>query len=264
MKRFLPTLLLALTLSACSSDTPAPTPSSPAPSAPVSPSVSATPAPTTAAPPIWGIQTGEYRQTVTDQPDQPLVEGLFTLPHIENADGSAPYSAINRWYAQLLDDLKGDVTSNVAQAMDDYDSSRSLGLPFPGYSDEEVYALVYQSADTAAILRTHYAYTGDTYPTLLYMVDRFDLQTGAILSFADIFTDPEGAQAIILAEIERQGTARGGYDLAALTSAFQREYFYPTEEGFLFFYQPLTLNDQAAEKPEFLVPYALLEGLFTL
>lgn len=263
MKRCLSPLLLGLllVLTACSPDAPSPVPTA-SPSATLSPTptVISTPAPE-AGPPVWGVRAGEILQNVPDAPDTMLIEGRFTLPYIENADGVPSYTAINDWYAKLLEDLKGDVLGNAAQALDDYETSRSLSIPFIGYSDEEVYEVVYESETIAAILRTHYAHSSGPFPSLLYLADRFDLDSGAVLRFADFFTDPERAESLILDEVVRQGSAHSDYDQSAISSAFNREYFYPTAEGLLFFYQPLTLNDQAAVKPEFLVPYGLLEGL---
>ncbi len=267
MKRFLPPLLLGvlLALSACSPDAPGPSPvPTVTPTATAAPTPSATPpAPVPAAAPVWGVQEGSYWQTVPDEPETMLVEGRFALPYIENAAGVPAYTAINSWYAQLLEDLKGDVRDNVALALDDYETARSLEIPFLGYSDEEVYQVIYESETTAAILRSHFAHSSGPFPSVLYLVDRFDLQTGASLRFADFFTDPDQAEAIILAEVKRQGAEHPEYNQEAVASAFQQEYFYPTEAGLLFFYQPLTLNDQAAVKPEFLVPYGLLEGLLS-
>lgn len=265
MKRCLPPLLLGLllALTACSPDAPSPVPTV-SPTAILSPSptpiVTSTPAPES-GPPVWGVREGEILQNVPDAPDTMLVEGRFALPYIENADGVHAYTAINDWYAKLLEDLKGDVLGNAAQALDDYETSLSLSIPFIGYSDEEVYEVVYESETTAAILRTHYAHSSGPFPSLLYLADRFDLGSGAVLRFADFFADPERAESLILDEVVRQGAAHADYDQSALSSAFNREYFYPTAEGLLFFYQPLTLNDQAAVKPEFLVSYGLLEGL---
>ena len=265
MRRLLLPLFLGLmlTLSACS---PAPE-VSPSPTAPSSPSpvptVTVTPAPEAVAP-VWGTQTGSYRETVPGHPDLMLVEGNFSLPHIENAAGIPSYTAINGGYETLLSNLKKDVQDNVPLALDDYETARSLEIPFLGYSDEEEYQVIYQSETTAAILRTHFAHSSGTFPSVIYLVDRFDLQTGAILRFADFFTDPDRAEAIILAEVKRQGAEHPEYDQEVIPLVFQREFFYPTETGLLFFYQPLTLkNDQAAVKPEFLVPYSILEGFLS-
>lgn len=264
MKRFLPSLLLGLSLvlSGCTTKSPTPsiTPSPTSSSAPI-PTATISPSPVSAAPPAWGVQEDTYLQLAADDLDIMLVEGRFTLPHIENAAGVSGYTAINRWYAQLLTDLKGDVMENVAQAQDDYETAQALEIPFIGYSDEEIYEVIYQSETTSAILRTHFSHSSGTFPSVLYLVDRFDLHTGAYLSFADYFTDPQEAQAIILAEVMRQGAEHPEYDQETISSAFHPEFFYPTETGLLFFYQPETLNDQAVTKPEFVVPYGLLEGL---
>lgn len=270
MKRMIPPLLLglALALSACAPNSPVPT----ATATPV-PTVSATPSPaptetatlspTPVAAPVWGIQSDSYVQTAADHPDVTLVEGRFDLPYIENATGIVAYTAVNNWYAQLLKDLKSDLQAAVAQAQDDYETALALGDPFSGSSHEADYELMYQTEDTVSILRTHYGHSSGPYPTLIYLADRFDLTTGAYLRFADFFNDSDEAEHLALTEIIRQGAEHPEYDQNSIASAFSRENFYPTTEGFVFFYQPQTLNPQAATKPEFLVPYSLLEGLLS-
>lgn len=270
MKRLLLPLTLGLlfSLTACTpkaeidpnvSATPSPTATaSPSPTAslPVS-----TPTPAPAPAPVWGEQTASCVQPHPDKPDVALVSGEFSLPYIENADGIPAYTAVNNWYGQLMEGLKGDTMANVGQARDDYETSQALGDAFAGYSDEETFEITFEDTDTVGILRTHYGHTGGPYPTLLYMADRFDLKTGIPLHFADFFSDAAGAEELVRAEVLRQAAEFADYDQAAAATAFSRENFYLTAEGFVFFYQPQTLNPQAATKPEFLVSYNLLEGL---
>ncbi len=270
MKPMLPPLLLglALALSACAPNKSVPTaPVTPTPTVTVSAAPSPTPvesvSPTPAAAPVWGVQSDDYVQTAQGHPDVILVEGKFDLPYIDNADGVAAYGAVNAWYAKLLKDLKGDVQAAVAQQQDEYETALALGDPFTGYSHEATYQVVYQTGDTAAILRTHYGHSSGPYPSLLFLADRFDLNTGAYLRFANFVTDADKAEAVVLKEVKRQGAGRAEYDQGAVASAFSLENFYPTEEGFVFFYQPQTLTPQAATRPEFLVPYSLLEGLLS-
>ena len=266
MKRMLPPLLLglALTLSACAPTPPAPTATvTPVPtvSAAPSPSPTAPVSPTPAAAPVWGVQSDVYVQPADGHPDVTLAEAKFDLPYIENAAGVAAYTAVNAWYAQLIKDLKSDVQATVAQLQDDYETSLALGDPFTGYSHEAIYEIMYQTEDAVSILRTHYGHSSGPYPSLLFLADRFDLTTGTYLRFADFFTDVDKAEALVLEEVTRQGAEHPEYDQAAVASAFSRENFYPSAKGLVFFYQPQTLTPQATTRPEFLVPYSLLEGL---
>lgn len=274
MKRILPLLLgLLLVLTACKPSTNAgpdgpigPSPSTtPTPSATVTATPTPPPEPTvTAAPaPQWGVLSDAVEQRHPDHADAVLVEGSFSLPNIDNAAGVSAYAAINSWYAKLMDGLKSDVAAEAAQALDDYEASTALGDAFAGYSTEQTYEITYETDKTVSILRTHYGFSSGPYPTLLYMADRFDLGTGAFLNFAGFFTDDAKAEEIIRAEVVRQGAEQTDYNQDAIASAFQRENFYLTADGFVFYYQPQILNSQAATKPEFLVPYALLEGLMS-
>lgn len=268
MKRMVAPLMLGLllSLSACApaADKPTATPvPSPTSTAAPSPATTAEPAATPAPAPVWGEQTDTFRQTHPDKPDVVLVEGTFSLPHIENADGVAAYAAINDYYARMLEDLKNDLSETVAQALDDYETAQALGDAFASSSNEQTFEVVYESESTVSVLRTHYGFSSGPYPTLLYMADRFDLSTGAFLKFDQFFTDPARAEELIRAEVVRQGAGQTDYNQDAIASAFNREYFYPTAEGFVFYYQPQILNPQAATKPEFLVPYSLLEGLLS-
>ena len=270
MRRILLPLLLglALFLSACKSSPPVasslpPTPT-PTPSATASNPATPTPLPTQPIPaPRFGALTDSFRQTLPDKPDVVLVEGDLSLPYIENADGVPPYAAINRWYEQLMEGLKSDLADSVSQAKDDYETSQALGDVFSGYSSEHIFEVMYQTDTTLGVLRTNYGFSGGPYPTLLYMADRFDMTTGIFLSFADFFTDAAKAEEIIRAEVIRQAAGFPDYNQDAVASAFNRESFYPTADGLVFFYQPQTLNPQAGTKPEFQVPYRMLEGLLS-
>lgn len=271
MKRIAMSLLLGLlvTLTACNgavdkptgSPTPVPTTTTsavPSPTAP-QPTASAIPAPE------WGELADTFVQTHPDHPDVVLLEGSFSLPYIENADGVDPYAAFNAWYEQLLTDLKDDLKAEVAQALDDYETTTALGDTFTPSTVEHDFEVMYHTETTCAVLRTHYGFSGGPYPTLLYMADCFDMTTGAFLKFENFFADPDKAAEIILNHIigVAGSVSSVQYDMNAVASAFNREYFYPTAEGFVFYYQPQILNPQAATKPEFLVPYSLLEGLLS-
>ncbi len=271
MKRYLLPLIFGvlLTLSACkpaadtghdNSGTPSPAPTVSQTAAPT-PTPLPTPTPTPIAPPVWGSRVFECNQAHPDKPEVILVAGSFTLPYIENADASPAYAAINGFYEDLAEGLKSDTLSYVSQAKDDYNTDQALGDPFMYYSDEETFEVKHQTETTVSILRTHYGHISGPYPTLLYMADRFDLTTGSTMGFADFFTDAQAAETMIIDEVKRQGAEHPEYDQRAIATAFNREYFYPTAEGFVFYYQPQTLAPNAAGLPEFLVPYSLIKGL---
>lgn len=269
MKRVLPPLLLGLllTLTACKparDPAPALTPSHSAtqtvpPTAPPEP----TPTEVQASAPVWGSQISECSQADPDDGSILLVTGRFALPHIENAGGVPAYAAINRYYEELAKGLKSDALADVSLALDDFRTAQALGDPFTAFSSEETYKVVHETDDTAVILRTHYGHYGGPYPSLLYMADAFDLSTGRVLAFSDFFSDAGRAEEIIRAEILRQGGAHPEYDQSALASAFQKENFYPAEDGFVFYYQPGTLSPNAAGLSSFIVPYDLLDGLLS-
>ncbi|MEG2118819.1 MAG: DUF4163 domain-containing protein [Pseudoflavonifractor sp.] len=239
------------------SATPPPPVATPAPSAPPT----AAPTPTPIADPVWDSQESSADASDREHPEVLLITCKFTLPHIQNAAASPAYAAINDYYLDLSAGLRTDALANEGQAADDYATSKTMGYAFTPYSDEETFEIKAQSARRVSILRTHYGHTGGAYPTVLYMADHFDLATGKKLTFADRFTDPAEAEKIIRAELLRQGAAHPEYDQDALTSAFQRENFYPTDGGTVFFYQPESLAPHAAALPVFSVSNDLLEGL---
>ena len=237
------------------------------------PEVSSTPAPTESQPaettqaeaPVWGVQESQCSQNDDEDTDVLLVQGKFSLPLIENAEGVPAYEAINQWYLDLSAGLRSDTLANAGQADADYALSKSMGYAFTYYTDEESYEITHQTSQMVSILRTHYGHTGGTYPTLLYMADHFDLTTGEVLTFDDFFTDPDAAAAIALEEVLRQaaqGDANGTtYDAALAESLFKRENFYLTAGAVVFFYQPQDLAPNAAGAPAFPVPRSLFGDL---
>lgn len=234
------------------------------------PEVSAAPAPTEsqaaqAEAPVWGVQESQCSQSDDADKDVLLVQGKFSLPLIENAEGVPAYEAINQWYLDLSAGLRSDTLANAGQADADYALSKSMGYAFTYYTDEETYEITHQTSRMVSILRTHYGHTGGTYPTLLYMADHFDLTTGEALAFDDFFTDPDAAASIALKEVLRQaaqGDANGvTYDTALAESLFKRENFYLTADAVVFFYQPQDLAPNAAGAPTFPVERSLFGDL---
>ena len=215
--------------------------------------------------PVWGTQETQCSQNDDEDTDVLLVQGTFSLPLIENAEGVPAYEAINSWYLDLSAGLRSDTLSNAGQADADYALSKSMGYAFTYYTDEESYEITHQTDRLVSILRTHYGHTGGTYPTLLYMADHFDLTTGEVLTFDDLFTAPDAAAAIALQEVLRQaaqGDANGTtYDTALAEILFKRESFYLTADAVVFFYQPQDLAPNAAGAPTFAVPRSLFGDL---
>ena len=211
--------------------------------------------------PVWGVQESQCSQNDDEDTDVLLVQGKFSLPLIENAEGVAAYEAINQWYLDLSAGLRSDTLANAGQADADYALSKSMGYAFIYYTDEETYEITHQTDRLVSILRTHYGHTGGTYPTLLYMADHFDLTTGAVLTFADFFTDPDAAAAIALEEVLRQAAQGGVYDAGLAEELFKRENFYLTDDAVVFFYQPQDLAPNAAGAPSFPVDRSLFGDL---
>ena len=60
-----------------------------------------------------------------------LVQGKFSLPLIENAEGVAATRAINQWYLDLSAGLRATPLANAGQADADYALSKSMGTPSP-------------------------------------------------------------------------------------------------------------------------------------
>ena len=209
--------------------------------------------------PVWGVQESECSQSDDEDPDVLLVQGKFSLPLIENAQGVAAYEAINDWYLDLSASLRNNTLSNAGQADADYALSKSMGYAY--YTDDETYEITHQTDRLVSILRTHYGHTGGTYPTLLYMADHFDLTTGAVLTFADFFTDPDAAAAIALEQVVSQAAQGGVYDAGLAEELFKRENFYLTDDAVVFFYQPQDLAPNAAGAPSFPVDRSLFGDL---
>lgn len=239
-----------------------PSATAPAPSGSVPPSSTQ---PVQAAAPVWGVQESTCSQADDEDADVLLVQGKFSLPLIENAQGVPAYEAINQWYLNLSAGLRSDTLANAGQADADYALSKSMGYAFTYYTDEESYEITHETQRLVSILRTHYGHTGGTYPTLLYMADRFDLTTGEALTFDDLFTDPDSAASIALEEVLRQaaqGDAAGAvYDAGLVQSLFKRENFYLTADAVVFFYQPQDLAPNAAGAPTFPVKRSLFGDL---
>ena len=82
------------------------------------------------------------------------------------------------------------------------------------------------------------------------------------LTLSSFFTDPEAARTRILETLSGKD-ALSGYSADTLSSEFKDEYFYLTEDGFVFYFQPDTVAPYAAGLLEFSIPYSELEDLLS-
>ncbi len=227
-----------------------------------------TPAPTASLPPApapqWGEQVYLTGYAVPDR-EEPVFSPEDHLPQITNADGVPAYEAINRFYADALDELAVSAAELSGWAVEDYSLAQSLGNPFYNYVDSESYVLSLNTAARVSVLRTHTGNLGTPYPSTYPVGDTFDMTTGARLAFADLFTcsDEEAQDRVLSAVLEKnaaEGYAGSVIDADLLREAYWSEQFYLTEDS-LVVYFPHGALPAALGSPTFAVPYAELEDI---
>ena len=76
-----------------------------------------------------------------------------------------------------------------------------------------------------------------------------------------LWEDYEEARFALLMDALAEAGQGAGFTREALEEQFNDAYFYLTEEGFVFYYQPDTLAPYAAGLLEFSIPYGELEDL---
>lgn len=243
------------------------TPKEPEPSLPPvpvpSPAVTATAAPVPEAP-VWQDQVFEKEYSNGD--GVKLLSARFLLPGIALAGDNDAWGAINSYYKAEGEGYMATADESADLAEGDYDVQTALGYDFIPYAMEAYYSVTYQSDALISVRRTYYSNLGTAYPATFQFSEQFDAATGAVLPFADFFSDPAAAKVLILDAIRTQIGQRedaAGFDLTKVETAFREEYFYLTPDSVVFYFQPDDLAPHAAGVPEFPIPRTDLGDLLT-
>lgn len=248
----LPLVLLA----ACTPKPPAPTPG---PTPTPDPVVTATPIPSG---PVWQDQV--FEKEYENKDGVQLLTVRFVMPGIAGAATVPAWSAIHEYYKAEGDGylLTAGETADLAEG--DYEVQSSLGYDFSPYAMEAYYSVTCQSPSVISIRRAYYSNVGTAYPANFQFSEQFDARDGSLLTFADVFADPDAAKAKIFDAIRTQITKRedaGVFDAAKVETAFRESNFYLTQDSVVFYYQPDDLAPHAAGIPEFPITRADLEEL---
>lgn len=251
-----PALLLFVALSACGGGTTAlPSPSSEETSTPEFSSSAQTE-------PVWTDQT--FAKDFTAEDGTVVMSVSYAFPDIEEADQNPAWAELRAYYAAEGAAYMENAEELAGYAADGYDASQKLGTDFLPFGEESSYRFSYRTDTLVSVVRNYYAnsVTGAAHPASFQFSEQFDLVTGKKLTLSDFFTDPDAARSRILSTIEKTASP-AGYTLETLSENFKDDYFYLTDEGFVFYYQPDTVAPYAAGLLEFPVPYSVLEDLMS-
>ena len=251
-KILLPGLLLALALTACA---PAPAENTPSP----------TPVETTPAPEALTWTDQDFSQDFTAADGTVVMSVDYIFPDIQNYSQNPAWTAIHDYYAAEGAAYLENARELAVYAAGDYDVAQDLGEDFLPYGEAHSYRVSLQTDTLASLVRSYYAnsVTGAAHPANYQFSETFDLATGKQLALDSFFTDPTAARSCILDTLSEAGQD-AGFTRQALEAEFNDAYFYLTEEGFVFYFQPDTLAPYAAGLLEFSVPYDSLQDLLTL
>lgn len=249
-------LVLALGLTACTTQGPTATTPLPVPTPTAAPAVTPSVAPTQL---IWAEQLFERDYTAED--GTLVMSVTYAFPDIARQESNPAWAEIHQYYAAEGEAYLAAADELAGYAADDYLVTKATGGDFLHFAEESSYRFSYQTDELVSVVRSYYAnsVTGAAYPANYQFSEQFDLVTGDKLLLSDFFTDSSAARTRILEILAEK--AAPAYSLEALTQAFQEEYFYLTQEGFVFYYQPDTLAPHAAGLLEFSIPYADLAPL---
>lgn len=253
-KTLFPLFLLLLFLTACGggmgaapspspSETPVPEPSSSAPAAPV-----------------WTDQT--FAKDFAAENGTVVMSVSYVFPDIQEAEQNPNWAEIRAYYASEGEAYMENARDLAGYAADDYAASQTLGTDFLPFGEESSYRFSYQTDSLVSVVRNYYAnsVTGAAHPANFQFSEQFDLTSGEKLALGDFFSDADTARSRILSAIADTG-APAGYTLELLSENFNDDYFYLTDTGFVFYYQPDTIAPYAAGLLEFPVRYSTLEDL---
>ena len=241
------------------SASPAPTETAEGTDAPESPAPTESGDPETAEP-VWTDQV--FAEDITAADGTVVMSVDYVFPAIEDAGSVPAWQKISDYYTQEGKAYMDTARELAGYAEGDYEVAQVMGEDFLPYGESHSYRIAYQGGGVVSIVRSYYAnsVTGAAHPANYQFSEQFDLETGDALTLSTFFSDFTTAREEIL-DLLAQKAAGAGYTREDLAGQFNESYFYLTEEGFVFYYQPDTLAPYAAGLLEFSIPYGELEDL---
>lgn len=210
-----------------------------------------------------------YRETFRDDDGTELVNFRFIYPYIDNPDNAQGIAAINDYYEAQLDHfIKTVIPEGKEAALEFKKVAQENGFDFYSLAFEREPSIYYNGNNLLSVLNLDFENTGGAHPNSYWSSETFDVETGRMLTLADIFglsrEESLGkVYEIVINQIE-QAKSKDDYgeDVYYFDEYEENAKNYYSEndfvlgpKGIIFYYQLYTLAPYAAGFPTFDLPY---------
>ncbi len=156
-----------------------------------------------AQPRIEGAETGVLKKVV---PVPKVTMNVTAVVHYPEKTGNGQVDELLRQYAQtILDEYLGEIQEDfLADDVEDLSPARVKGAVL-----STTFTLGRSSARYLSVIFYHCLYTGGAHPNQTFTVLSFDLETGARLTFTDLFPDgkADSLAGYMNKDLDRQSAA---------------------------------------------------------
>lgn len=192
-----------------------------------------------------------------------LINYLASFPEFSITGYEDSAENINDYYVQMNYDFIHFIQNTMSDANLEYtNNAGDPNFPWREWEIENTFEMIRGDEAVISVKETDYSYYGGAHPGTIYRADNFSTQTGELLTFDDIVTDPGAAHTFvtdyilnIMASPEYSGTFFDDYvDVVAGIDMTDSWYF--SSEGFVLIFNEYDIAPYAAGHFEFTVPYA--------
>lgn len=197
-----------------------------------------------------------------------LINYLASFPEFSIVGYENSAENINDYYVQMNYDFIHFIQNTMSDANLEYtNNAGDPNFPWREWEIENTFEMVRGDESVISVKETDYYYYGGAHPGTTYRADNFSTQTGNLLLFDDIFSDPGDAHSQITNYIldlmtspDYAGSFFDDYvDLVAGIDMTDRWYF--SESGLVVIFNEYEIAPYAAGPFEFTIPYGELDYL---
>lgn len=208
------------------------------------------------------IDYNDVADSITADDGTTLLNYSASFPEFEIAGYEISADNINDYYSQLNDDFADFIQDQMTDISSDYlNTGNDPNFPWNTYEIENTFEMVRGDEIVISVKESDYSYYGGPHPGTLYRADNFNTQTGELLTFDDIVTDPGDAHNFLtdyildkMASPEYSGMFFDDYiDTVSGVDLNDRWYF--SDEGFVVIFNEYDVAPYAAGHFEFTIPY---------
>lgn len=202
---------------------------------------------------------GEVMSKVDKGTDKYMTWNL-SVPQVKDLESGKIEKKINQQIAGDINLFKKELHTEAKKA---YKASKGEKYPYRPYEIQTVYSVHYFDKKIISLTVDKYQYTGGAHGSTVRQPYNYDLCSGKVLGYQDIFKEYPDYKTVIvntISETIKQNPGDYFDDAIATVQGFSdNQPFYLTNDGIVVYYGQYEIAPYVAGIREFLIPYALFK-----